>query len=91
MCGRRRVCWPAAAAHISFFPFVEWMVAQFLICVPLPTYLHTHMKQRLYAKLRVALKAPNARLVFDGEQIGEQDTPEGLEIEDEYVVEVLGL
>jgi hypothetical protein len=55
---------------------------------------HTHKqttKQRLYAKLRAALKAPDARLDFDGQLIQEGDTPQDLDMEDEDLIDVKGV
>lgn len=52
------------------------------------THEHT---QKLYAKLRARFSAPDAKLVFEGDVIPEDETPEGLDLEDEDMLDVKGV
>lgn len=47
--------------------------------------------QKLYARLRAKFNAPDAKLMFEGDPIPEDETPEGLDLEDEDMLDVKGV
>lgn len=47
--------------------------------------------QKLYAKLRARFNAPDATLTLDGDPIPEDETPAGLDLEDDDMLDVKGV
>lgn len=54
-------------------------------------YYRFWTKQKLYTLVRQRFGSEDVKLVFDGDALDEEDTPEGLDMEDEDLIDVQGI